>query len=103
MKLQRGQEGVVGGLVHEGVQFGGVRDLDLGEPAVGFAPEHFPPRPSVWAADDASATRGQWIDATLEPHVLVEALDGRDIYDTIGFGNFTIWPDEKPEVISAIA
>ena len=37
MKLQRGQEGVVGGLVHQGVKLRGVRDLViLANQPVGF-------------------------------------------------------------------
>ena len=73
------------------------------EPAIGFDPEHFPSRPGVWAADDSEAMTGQWIDATLEPDAIEAALDGRAIYDTIGFGSFVLEPGEDPEVISRVA
>ncbi|TWP34339.1 antirestriction protein ArdA [Leekyejoonella antrihumi] len=73
------------------------------EPAVGFDPEHFPARPGIWAADDSEAMTGQWIDATLEPVDIETALDGRAIYDTIGFGTFVLEPGENPEVISRVA
>lgn len=73
------------------------------EPAVGFDPEHLPTRPGIWAADDAAAMTGQWIDAMLDPEDIETALDGRDIYDTIGFGTFVLEPGENPEVISRVA
>lgn len=73
------------------------------EPAVGFNPEHLPIRPGIWAADDSAAMTGQWIDATLDPDEITEELDGRAIYDTIGFGSFVLEPGEDPEVISRVA
>lgn len=73
------------------------------EPAVGFDPEHVPRRPGIWAADDSEAMTGQWIDATLDPAEIEAALDGRDIYDTIGFGTFVLEPGENPRVISRVA
>lgn len=81
---------------------GGPAPEDL-QPAVGFDPEHLPPRPGIWVADDASSMRGEWIDATLDPTVLRIAIDGRAIYDTIGFGTFVLEPGENPEVISRVA
>ncbi|RNI20719.1 antirestriction protein ArdA [Flexivirga caeni] len=73
------------------------------EPAVGFDPEHFPSRPGIWAAEDSTAMTGQWIDATLDPSDIEAALDGRAIYDTIGFGPFVLEPGENPGVISRVA
>ncbi|TWE12570.1 antirestriction protein ArdA [Rudaeicoccus suwonensis] len=73
------------------------------EPAVGFDPEHLPPQPSIWVATGSEAMTGQWIDATLDPDQLKVALDGRDIYDSIGFGDFHFRPGDNPQLISTIA
>lgn len=73
------------------------------EPAVGFDREHLPTRPGIWVAEDAEAMTGQWIDATLNPDEIHAAMDGRDIYDTIGFGDFHVEPGEDPGVICQVA
>ena len=68
--------------------------------AVPLDPEHLPPRPGIWVATDSESFYGTWWDATGSPETLRQRIGDDLIFDSIGFGDFILDPDEDPAVVA---
>jgi hypothetical protein len=73
------------------------------ERAVPLNPERLPPRPGIWVAPDANSRYGTWWTATGTPDELRQRIGDDLIFDSIGFGDFVLDPDEDPEIVARVA
>ena len=71
--------------------------------AVPLDPERLPPRPGIWVATDVESFYGTWWDATGSPEVLRQRIGDGFIFDSLGFGDFVLDPDEDPAIVAAVA